>query len=97
MKVFEVGDFARIKGNKGQLPHDSVVYIAGSTLIPVDEKDPYKRQLHFIVGEIKDGKIVLEKSYVVLPYSLKAVSPQEEAELEGQVEVQFKGIEEGSE
>ena len=96
-KVFQTGDFARIKGNKGQLKHDALVYIAGSTLVP-EEDDPYKRQVYFVVGEIveREGAKVIntKQSYYINPHSLKACSPTEVEELTNAVEVQFKEIEE---
>ncbi len=94
--LVEVGQFCRVNNTeyekygvkKGQL-----VYVAGSTLSPIESDDPYLLRKLFIAAYMKDNHIqVKDKPFLVNGVSLTPVSDSKQKELDAIRAEDFKKV-----
>lgn len=83
--ILAVGDFCTIT-DSGMAEHGikkgDVVYLAGDTILPYDEKDPYNLRRLFICGVVEDGHIKGEGGVIIDPKRLKQVSKAKQEKLD---------------
>jgi hypothetical protein len=94
-KLINVGMFARIKGDDFKeygVGDGDIIYIAGDTVVSVEEKDPYALRRVFVAAYTKDGHIQIALNpFIVDAKRLKAVSKGEQKSLDEIKEKDFGG------
>lgn len=84
-ELIRVGNFTTIKGDglaENGLPADSLVYVAGSRTLPVDEADPYLQRVYFIVCPTEDEEVDTGRFILVQGTSLDKVPEDEQERLD---------------
>lgn len=96
--MIEVGMFCHVKCSKyvdyGILKGD-LIYVAGDTMVAVDEKDPYAYRKIFLAARTEDGHVdAVAKALTMDAINLKPVSKAKQKELYALLEKDFEKSEE---
>lgn len=93
MDILVAGDFALVNDDSMAefgIEKLSYVYLAGDTLIPNKEEDPYSYRKHFIAARVVDNHIQAdEKPFLVDPKVLEKVKGLDLVKLTSQYELDF--------
>lgn len=87
--VVEVGDFCKVSKGNDKLPKGTDVYIAGSSMVPKSERDPYSFYKYLIVAKVIDNHIDVSGGILVDPKNLRKLKGKRLEELKQQYELDF--------
>ena len=92
--MVEVGMFCRTKCSRYvsyEIQKGDLVYIAGDSMVAVDEGDPYSYRKIFLVARTDDGHVnATAKALTIDGANLKPVSKAQQKKLYAQLEKDFK-------
>lgn len=91
--MIEVGLFCHVKCSRYLdygIKKNDLVYVAGETMMAVDEKDPYAYRKLFVVAYTKEGHVdAVTKPITMDGVNLRPVSKSKNKELYAQMEKDF--------
>ncbi len=96
--MIEVGQFCYIKCSRYVdygIKKGDLIYVAGDTMVAIDEGDPYLHRKIFLAARTDDGHVDAKaKALTVDGVNLKPVSKSQQKKLYTQLEEDFKKAEE---
>lgn len=96
--MIEVGQFCHVKCSRYLdygIKKNDLIYVAGDTMVAVDEKDPYAYRKIFLAARTNDGHVDAQaKALTVDAVNLNPVSKSKQKKLYAQLEEDFKKEEE---
>ena len=87
--IVKVGDFCKVVKGNDKLPKGTEVYVAGSSMLPKNEKNPYDYYKYLIVAKIVDGHIDPSGGIMLDPRNLRKLLGKRHEELHKQYELDF--------